>query len=513
MHYLRVGKATDLPEGKERQLYRFFEIVQGALSWGTIFLVIALSWLFPVFILHFLLVFVVFWLVLSIYYSFHLYTGFKKMKDSMEQDWLSEIKGLKEYSIDIQSWKEIYHVVVLPNYKEPIEVIEESLDSLVECEYPKDKIIVVLAFEQRAGESRKEVARVLEEKYGGKFFKLLTTFHPGDIVGELKGKGANDAWASKKVKEKVVDRLGLDYEKIIYSSFDIDTQIFPKYFSCVAYHYLTADKPTRTSYQPIPLYNNNIWQAPFFSQTASFTGIFWQIICQERPNQLVTFSSHSMSFKALVDVGFKQRNMVNEDSRIFWQCFFRYNGDYRTQPIYYPVSLDANIGQNPWQTLKQVYKQQRRWAYPENTAYFLYGSLKNQEVPLMKKISRGVELIVGNWNWSMASILIFTLGWMPIIFGQGWFSQSIVSYTTPKLVSRIMTFAMLGLVTSIWVSTTLLPPRPEQKGFRKYIFFILGWALVPIQLLVFGSLPAFDAQTRYMLGKYMGFWVTPKLRS
>ena len=67
-----------------------------------------------------------------------------------------------------------------------------------------------------------------------------------------------------------------------------------------------------------------------------------------------------MPWQALVDVGFWQKNMVSEDSRIFWQCFLRYNGDYRVVPLYYPVSMDANVGRNLWQTIKQVRANQRK---------------------------------------------------------------------------------------------------------------------------------------------------------
>ncbi|MEK7077792.1 MAG: hypothetical protein AAB928_01720, partial [Patescibacteria group bacterium] len=58
----------------------------------------------------------------------------------------------------------------------------------------------------------------------------------------------------------------------------------------------------------------------------------------------------------------------------------------------------------------------------------------------------------------------------------------------------------------------LLPPRPPRYGRHKYIWMILQWALVPFTTIIFGSIPALDAQTRLMLGKYMGFWVTPKSR-
>ena len=41
---------------------------------------------------------------------------------------------------------------------------------------------------------------------------------------------------------------------------------------------------------------------------------------------------------------------------------------------------------------------------------------------------------------------------------------------------------------------------------------VLQWILLPISTIFFGSFVALDAQTRLMLGKYMGFFVTPKAR-
>jgi hypothetical protein len=276
---------------------------------------------------------------------------------------------------------------------------------------------------------------------------------------------------------------------------------------------LTTEKPTRTSFQPTPLFINNIWQVPGISRVFSFFSAFWHIINQQRPEKLITFSSHSMSFKALVDVGFKQTNVVSDDSRIFWQCFLKFDGEYKVQPIFYPVSMDANVSKNFLRTLINIYKQQRRWAYGVgDIPYFLFGFLKNKKIPISKKISLGFELIEGHWSWATASILIFLLGWLPLILGGERFNQTLLSYNLPLITRNILTFSMIGLIFSIYFSLNLLPPESIEYGKIKYFLFAFQWFWIPLTMIIFVSLPALDAQTRLMLARYMGFWPTEKFR-
>jgi cellulose synthase/poly-beta-1,6-N-acetylglucosamine synthase-like glycosyltransferase len=401
----------------------------------------------------------------------------------------------------------------LPIYKEPLSVLEDTLSSLRKANYPKEKMIVVISAEERAREHLIPILKKVSQEFEEVFFKFLITWHPADLPGEIPGHGSNDAWAAKEAKRLIIDPLAIPYERVIVSSFDVDTCVFPDYFGCLTYYYLTSEKPTRTSFQPIPLYINNIWQAPALSRIFAFSSTFWQMICQERPEKLLTFSSHAMSFKAMVEVGFKQTNVVSDDSRIFWQCFFKYGGDYYVQPLFYPVAMDANVAASFWRTIVNIYRQQRRWAFGVGEiAFFLFASLKNKKVPLSKKIFRGFDLIEGHWSWATASIMIFCLGWLPIVLGGKDFSQTIISYNLPKIVSWILTFSMIGLIGSSYLSIMLLPPKPSYYGSYRYLFFALQWFILPLSMIFFSALPALEAQTRWLFGKYLGFWPTEKAR-
>ena len=509
--YKNFSMATKIEDAKTRRIYRLLEMLPGLFSWLTLLGAVFCSWLKPAWASYFIITFVLYWLFRTLYFNIHLTTSFRKMRKNLEKDWLQEIKDLSPEEANYD-WKELYQLVVVPMYKEPYEIVEEDFESLVNSKWPNDRMVVVLATEERAGEEAQRVAEKINQKYGDEFLRFKVTTHPDDIPGEVAGKGSNETWAGKKAK-KIIDELEIPYEKVIMSSLDADTTVPEYYFSCVAYNYLTVENPTRNSYQPIALFTNNIWEAPAFSRVFAFSSTFWHTMNQERPKKLVTFSSHSMPFKALVDVGFKPTDVVSDDSRIFWQCLFEYDGDYKVKPIYYPVRMDANVASSIWETAVNIYKQQRRWAYGVGEIpYFLYGFTKNKKIPLMRKIRLCVELLESHWSWATSSLIIFMLGWLPLILGGPVFNQTILSYNLPRLTSRILTVAMIGLVGSAFTALILLPPRPPDYGRYKYLFMALEWVLLPILMIFFTALPALDAQTRWLFGKYMGFWPTKKVR-
>ncbi|MFA6251959.1 MAG: glycosyltransferase family 2 protein [Candidatus Paceibacterota bacterium] len=515
-YYLKVGRAADLPTKKERKLYRFFEMLVPLLSLAVLFISACLSFALPFWVAIFIILYDLYWLFRTIHFYFYLRSSYAKMKKNEEEDWIAKLDELKtpKNGLKVNNWREdIYHLLILPTYKEPLEVVHQTFTNLSKVEYPKDKMIVVLACEEADRENATIISEKIKQDFGETFFKFLVTWHPRGIEGEIPGHGANDAWASKKAKELIIDELNIPYENIIVSSFDIDACVYPKYFGCLTYMYLTVEKPWRASYQPVPLYLNNIWQTPPISRVFSFSATFWHTMNQEQPEKLVTFSSHSMSFKALSDVGFKQVNVVSDDSRIFWQCFFEYDGDYRVEPMFFPISMDANCAQNTFTTVKNIYHQQKRWAYGVGEVpYYLFACLKNSKISLKKKLIMGWDLIEGHVSWAVSSILIFGLGWLPILFGGPKFTETLLAYNLPRTTSTILTVNMLGLIGSIYLSMVLLPKRPKETGVFKYVLMVIEWMLIPFITIFFSSVPALHAQLHWLFGKYMGFWVTPKVR-
>lgn len=506
-YYLKVAHARDL-KGRDRVVYRLLEMLPGVLTWGTFALIILLSIYKPVWAAIFIIAFDLYWLLKTVHLSYHHYHNWKRLKHNVKVDWQKKLENLK--------YEHLYHMVILPYYTEGLEVIEGSIKSLLSSKYKKSRMIVVLACEERAGQEAYEYAKIIEQKYGKEFGHFAIAVHPKDLPGEIKGKGPNISYAAEYARVEILDKHSISYNDVIVSAFDIDTVVGEHYFGCLTWNFVTHETPYNVSFQPVPLYNNNMWETPAISRVAAMTSTFWQMIQQERPEKLVTFSSHSLAFKSLYEVGYWQKNMISDDSRIFFNLFLLKDGNYGVVPLSYPVSMDANLAPKWRMTVKNIYKQHLRWMWGvENIPYVLFGFIKNKKISFKKKFEQAFIQIEGFWSMATNPIMILVLGWLPIVLGGEEFRNSVLSYNLPQITQFLMTLALTGLILSAVIAGSLLPKRPKHLRGKKalWIPMTLQWLFVPLTIVVFGSLPGIDAQTRLMLGRYMGaFWVTPKHR-
>jgi hypothetical protein len=62
----------------------------------------------------------------------------------------------------------------------------------------------------------------------------------------------------------------------------------------------------------------------------------------------------------------------------------------------------------------------------------------------------------------------------------------------------------------MYVEERIAPPRPAGWGVLRNVASRVQWLLIPVVGLVFSNLPALDAQTRLMAGRYLEYRVTEK---
>lgn len=550
---------------KERRIQRILEIIPGTLTWATLLGMIIFSFLFPLWVAVFVILFDIYWILRTIFIAYYSVQGYRKLNEGKNIDWwercqniknpeeyakiikekisamktalgekgtmnfwerrilrkrikresayFREVKKLEKIKDRIWDWREIVHVVMLSTASEPAEVIEPSIQAAADCNFPNSQMIILLATEEREPEEKRLAkAEYLKNKFKGVFRDFIVTTH---IVkdNEMKAKGSNATFAAKYLAQYLKEK-GIDFTKVILSNFDCDTVAHPEYFAAVAYEYIIDPKRLQRAYQPAPMFHNNLWDTNAFVRVIVTGSSFWHIFQSTRTEGMVTFSSHSEPFDTLYRVNFWPVNMISEDSVIYWKCYSYFNGDYLVKPIRLPVSMDAVLAETYWKTIKNQYKQKRRWAYGiENFPVITRAIIPDKKMSFVKKFKAIFEMLEGHHSWATSSIILAILGWLPLILGGEAFNQSVMAHNLPFITRYLMTLAMFGLIISMSLSFLLMPPRPKKYSKWRNIYMLLQWALVPVIAPILGSFPSIDSQTRLMLGKYFGeFWVTEKMR-
>jgi len=518
--------------------------------WAVLLVPILLAFKAPVALAYIVIAYNLFWLMKSTRMSYALLRGFSRMKQAEQVDWSAKLDDLEDLNATALRLKQklntlkrnpasrryrqalselreieallpqqqvllkpsqIYQVAMFALYNESIDVIRPSVEAVLTSDYDPKHVIVVIAYEARGGEVAQAVIDELTREYQDKFHHFMTVKHPDGLPGEVKGKGGNITWAGRELL-KYVEVEQIPLIDVIITTLDSDNRPGKHYFSYLTYQYCIDPNRRHKSYQPIPMYLNNIWDVPAPTRVVATSNSFFMVMEANRPHRLRNFSSHAQSLQTLVDTDFWSVKTIVEDGHQFWRTYFVYDGDHSVSPLYVPIYQDAVLSNSFWKTMKGQFYQMRRWAYGVSDFPFIVQNfVKNKKIKPSEKIIETWRHFEGHFSWATAPLLLTVVAWLPLYLNHT-FSNHVLAHELPVYVSWIETFATIGIFVMVWSSLRCLPKRPARYRRSKYIILLLQWFLAPVVAVIFGSFASINAQTRLLLGKRLDvFNVTEKV--
>lgn len=530
-------KSIEIPFVHERsRRYRFFEMLPGLLTWSILLLPFVVAFFAPTVAILFVIAYLMLWFVKSLGLNVRALQGYHQITTQMKLPWNDMLADLQSRNPDtphedrFPEWhynnvrriaerptpitpKNIYHAIIIATYNEAREVLEPTIQSVLDSDYDMKNVILVIAYEERGGAQVEEQSKALIKEYKSHFKHAVAVKHPDGMDGEVKGKGGNITFAARQLETYVTDK-GIDPLHVIVTTLDSDNRPHAQYLPALSYLYSVTEDPLYVSYQPIPMYTNNIWDAPAPMRVIATGNSFWNIVLSMRPHMIRNFSSHAQSLKSLIDTDYWSVRTIVEDGHQFWRTYFRYDGRHDVYPLYVPIYQDAVLSSTYRKTLKAQFLQLQRWAYGASDVAYVAekGFFTPNKIPKLDVLAKFFRLLEGHVTWAVAPLILAFAGFIPRFLHSR--DLGPIGYATeqlPHIASRIQTIALVGIVVTLFLSVKLLPPKPERYKRHRTVFMMLQWVMLPVTTIVYNSLSALYSQTRLIFGKYMeNFVVTDK---
>lgn len=480
---------------------RGLEILIGFISWSLILSPIWASFLIPVILSYFILFFDIYWLYKSFWLVVTSYLASNKIKKSEAENWLNLASQNKD-------WQKVKHIVIIPNYKENISKLRETLFALSKQTFNLKNIFIVLGMEEREEKSQ-EKAKILMQEFSNKFADILVTFHP-DRKNEIRGKSSNESFAAQTVYKKLIKNKKIDLLFTTISSVDADSIFDKQYFSYLTNSFLKDKNRYNKFWQSANVLYNNIWKVPAPVRIISFFGSLYRTALLIQGDRLISNSTYSLSLKLLVDIGFWDTDVVPEDYRIFFKAFFKKEGKIFVEPIFLKTSLDAPQSVSFWKSLKNKYDQEKRWSSGvSDDPLFIKWWFTVPNVPFFRKTLILSHVLLDHILWPV-NWFILTIAANIIPFTNPVFTRTTLGYNLPRLAGLILTFCLFGTLAMIVIDFRNRGDYKKVSKMRKFLF-PLEFVLLPIVGFFLSAMPAVISHTQLVLGKKAEYKVTEKV--
>ena len=544
-----------------RWLERLLEMVPGTISWAILILPLWLSFSYPWLVAYFVLSFDFYWLCRALWFSGAVLVAFSRVREVLATDWADRLAGLRDpaarrAALEVRlaglgtdmprgafgfsatarpdgserrrlrreidqlrrvealaepppSVDEIVHLALIPTYTEPLDKLRLTVQALADAEWPRERKICAIITRETDEDGIANV-KALQQEYAGDFAELihiLDPLEPGIVVG----KSSAMAWGGKFLYRLLVRERSMDPRRIIVTDLDADYRVHRQYFTYLSWVHLTDPNRETQLYQPIPYFHNNIWEAPMLQRLFAALLTQLQMWRSALPEKLQSFGSYSATLHMVHDVGYWATDAIPEDSRFYWKSYFRYGDRFRAVPLFMPIYGDAVRARGYWRTMAQQYLQARRWAWGvTDIPFVIQNAIRHREIPFWSRFWRMANLFGEHINWAIAPFVVMFGATVPLVINPA-FAETTLGQNLPLFASVMLTIALASLFVLVIVEHRIVPPRPAHWGRLQHIGSYLQWLALPLVGIFFSTLPALDAQTRLLTGRYLEYRVTEKV--
>lgn len=491
---------------------RALDGIPGCLAWVALFLSIAGAIAFPYVIL-------VAAVLLGFYSAIRFFLagianfmGLRHVRRWEKIDWHTQYQ--RDAKPDSLAWDDVHHVVIIPNYKEEVSTLTRTLDTLARQYQAQQRLTIVLAMEA-AENGCVEKAQALLDKYKPCFANIFYTVHPRGLPGEMQCKSANEGWAARWIKRKLVDELGYNLDHLLVTTMDADTLWHRDYFYALTYLFATDSDRYLHFWQAPIRYHANIWDISPPMRLINAYSTAFELAYLAAPWWIpMPMSSYTLSLRLLDISGYWDSDVIADEWHMFIKAYFAREGRVMLERVFLPFSAYATTGETIWESIKNRYLQTLRHAWgSKEVGYIVAKMLEHPEVEfntsfkLLFRVAHDILLAGAGW-------VILTFGsQLTLLFHPEILTEMVSEgFSNPLFALLQISFVLVSVLGILfWFQDVIVrPPRTKGLTVTEGLLTLISFPLLPIITLIFVALPTIQAQTRLMVGIPLQFRVTKK---